>query len=78
MKVVASFSILGDMVKQVGGDRVEVFTSSARTATLTSMSRRRPTPRTLSESKILFVNGLGLEGWMDAAREVVGLQGQRW
>ena len=26
MKVSASFSILGDMVKQVGGDRVEVFT----------------------------------------------------
>jgi zinc/manganese transport system substrate-binding protein len=26
MKVSASFSILGDMVQQVGGDRVEVFT----------------------------------------------------
>ena len=26
MMVSASFSILGDMVKQIGGDRVEVFT----------------------------------------------------
>ena len=26
VKAVASFSILGDMVKQVGGDRVEVIT----------------------------------------------------
>src|SRR5262249_20630313 len=64
IKVSASFSILGDMVKQVGGDRVEVFTFVGPNG---DAHVYEPTPanaKELSESKILFINGLGLEGRM--------------
>jgi len=64
LKVAASFSILGDMVKQVGGDRVEVVTFVGPNG---DAHVYEPTPadaKALSESKILVINGLGLEGRM--------------
>ena len=61
MKVSASFSILGDMVKQVGGNRVEVFTFVGPNG---DAHVYEPTPADAEgviQSKILFINGLGLE-----------------
>jgi len=75
MKVSASFSILGDMVKQVGGDRIEVFTFVGPNG---DAHVYEPTPadaKELSESKILFINGLGLEGWMTRLEKSSGFKG---
>jgi len=75
MKVSASFSILGDMVKQVGGDRVEVFTFVGPNG---DAHVYEPTPadaKELSESKPLFINGLGLEGWMTRLEKSSGFKG---
>ncbi|MGB6440091.1 MAG: zinc ABC transporter substrate-binding protein, partial [Methyloceanibacter sp.] len=75
MKVSASFSILGDMVKQVGGDRVEVFTFVGPNG---DAHVYEPTPadaKELLESKILFINGLGLEGWMTRLEKSSGFKG---
>jgi zinc/manganese transport system substrate-binding protein len=73
---VASFSILGDMVKQVGGDRVEVATLVGPDG---DAHVYEPTPadaKTLADSKILFVNGLGFEGWMDRLEKSSGFMGK--
>ena len=75
LKVAASFSVLGDMVKQVGGDRVEVFTFVGPNG---DAHVYEPTPadaKELSESKILFINGLGLEGWMTRLEKSSGFKG---
>ena len=75
MKVSASFSILGDMVRQVGGDRVQVFTFVGPNG---DAHVYEPTPadaKELSESKILFINGLGLEGWMTRLEKSSGFKG---
>ena len=75
MKVSASFSILGDMVRQVGGDRVEVFTFVGPNG---DAHVYEPTPadaKELSESKVLFINGLGLEGWMTRLEKSSGFKG---
>ncbi len=75
MKVAASFSILGDMVKQVGGDRVEVVTFVGPNG---DAHVYEPTPadaKALSQSKILFINGLGLEGWMTRLENSSGFKG---
>src|SRR5262249_27068094 len=75
MKVSASFSILGDMVKQVGGDRVEVFTFVGPNG---DAHVYEPTPadaKELSEAKILIINGLGLEGWMTRLEKSSGFKG---
>jgi zinc/manganese transport system substrate-binding protein len=65
LPVVASFSILGDLVRQVGGERVAVTTIVGANG---DAHVYEPTPedgRTLAKAKLVFVNGLGLEGWMD-------------
>jgi zinc/manganese transport system substrate-binding protein len=64
IKAVASFSVLGDLVKNVGGDRIELATLVGPNGDAHVFS---PTPgdaRTLGAAKVVFVNGLGLEGWM--------------
>lgn len=76
LKVAASFSILGDMVKQVGGDRVEVVTFVGPNG---DAHVYEPTPadaKALSQSKILFINGLGLEGWMTRLENSSGFKGK--
>jgi zinc/manganese transport system substrate-binding protein len=73
--VSASFSILGDMVKEVGGDRVQVFTFVGPNG---DAHVYEPTPadaKELSESKVLFINGLGLEGWMTRLEKSSGFRG---
>jgi zinc/manganese transport system substrate-binding protein len=76
IKAVASFSILGDMVKHVGGDRVEVTTLVGPDG---DAHVYEPTPadaRNLAASNILFVNGLGFEGWMDRLEKSSGFDGK--
>ncbi|MDP8919390.1 MAG: metal ABC transporter substrate-binding protein [Pseudomonadota bacterium] len=65
LKVVATFSILGDMVRNVGGERIEVATLVGPNGDAHVYS---PTPadgRRLTEAKIVFTNGLKFEGWID-------------
>jgi zinc/manganese transport system substrate-binding protein len=64
IKTVATFSILGDLVRNVGGDRIEIATLVGPNSDAHVFS---PTPndaRTLGAAQIVFVNGLGYEGWM--------------
>jgi zinc/manganese transport system substrate-binding protein len=75
-KAVASFSILGDMVRQVGGDRVEVATLVGPDG---DAHVYEPTPadaKKLAASHILFVNGLGFEGWMERLEKSSGFKGK--
>src|SRR5436190_3399921 len=65
LKAVATFSILADLVKNVGGDRVEV---QALVGPNGDAHVYQPTPgdaKTLADAKVVFVNGLGFEGWME-------------
>ena len=65
LKVVATFSILADFVKNVGGDRVEV---QALVRPNGDAHVYQPTPgdaKTLADAKVVFVNGLGFEGWIE-------------
>lgn len=64
VKVVATFSILGDLVKNVGGDRVEVATLVGPNGDAHVYSPAPGDARTLAAAKVVFVNGLGLEGWL--------------
>jgi zinc/manganese transport system substrate-binding protein len=65
LKVVATFSILADLVHNVGGDRVEV---SALVAPNGDAHVYAPTPadaRTLGAAQVVVTNGLGFEGWIE-------------
>ncbi|MBY0258481.1 metal ABC transporter substrate-binding protein [Methylobacterium sp.] len=65
LKAVATFSILGDLVAQVGGDRVAVTTLVQPNADAHGYTPAPSDARTLAEARIVVVNGLGLEGWID-------------
>jgi len=65
VKVVATFSILGDLVRQVGGERVEVVTLVGPDGDGHVYS---PTPadgRRLAAAKVVVTNGLRFEGWIN-------------
>lgn len=64
MPVVATFSILGDIVRQVGGAHVAVTSLVGPDGDAHSYA---PTPgdaRALAAAKLVVVNGLGFEGWI--------------
>ena len=64
LKVVASFSVLGDFVHEIGGARVSVSTLVGPNG---DVHVYQPTPadsKTLTDADLIIVNGLGLEGWM--------------
>ena len=76
VKAVASFSILGDMVRQVGGDRVEVLTLVAPDADAHVFSPTPADAKTLAGADLFFVNGLGFEGWMERLEKSSGFKGK--
>jgi zinc/manganese transport system substrate-binding protein len=64
LKVVATFSILSDFVKNVGGDRVEVQSLVGPNG---DAHVYQPTPsdaKSIAAAQVVFVNGLGFEGWI--------------
>ena len=64
LKVVASFSILGDFVKNVGGDRVEVTTLVGPNGDIHVYTPAPADAKKIADAKLVVINGLGLEGWL--------------
>lgn len=65
LRAVASFSILGDLVREVGGSHVAVTTLVGPDSDAHGFSPSPADARKLAEADIVFVNGLELEGWLD-------------
>jgi zinc/manganese transport system substrate-binding protein len=64
LSVVASFSILGDFVRNVGGDRINVTTLVGPNADVHVYTPTPADAKTIAGARLVFVNGLGLEGWL--------------
>jgi zinc/manganese transport system substrate-binding protein len=64
INVVASFSILGDLVKNVGGERIDLATLVGPNGDAHAYAPTPADAKTLARAKVVFVNGLGFEGWM--------------
>src|ERR1700749_4394966 len=72
LNVGACFWILGDFVKNVGGDRVEVTTLVGPDGDVHVYT---PTPsdvRKIADAKLLVINGFGLEGWLPRLLQAAG------
>jgi zinc/manganese transport system substrate-binding protein len=64
INIVASFSILGDFVRNVGGERIALTTlvgpnGDAHVYTPTPQDAKK-----IADAKLVVVNGLGFEGWL--------------
>jgi len=64
LKIVASFSIIGDFVRNVGGDRVSITTLVGPDSDAHVYSPTPADAKKLADAKLIFVNGLGFEGWL--------------
>ncbi|MGU3494455.1 metal ABC transporter substrate-binding protein [Xanthobacteraceae bacterium A53D] len=76
LPVVASFSILGDFVKNVGGDRVAVETIVGPNS---DSHVYQPSPndaKKMAGAKVIFINGLGFEGWVERLVKASGTKAE--
>jgi zinc/manganese transport system substrate-binding protein len=64
LKVVATFSILADVVKNVGGGRVDVTALVGPNADAHVYSPSPADVRKLAGARLVVMNGLGYEGWI--------------
>jgi zinc/manganese transport system substrate-binding protein len=62
--VVASFSILGDFAREVGGDRVAVTTLVGANSDVHVYTPSPADAQKVANARLLIINGLGLEGWL--------------
>jgi zinc/manganese transport system substrate-binding protein len=72
IKAVATFSIIGDLVRNVGGPRVDVTTLVGPNADAHAYSPTPADAKTLGSAQIVFVNGLGYEGWIARLAKAAG------
>ena len=72
LKVVATFSILGDLVAQVGGDRVELVTLVGPDGDAHVYQPSPADAQGVADAAVIVANGLGFEGWMDRLVEASG------
>lgn len=76
IEAVASFTVLADMVQNVGGDHVHVTSLIGPNG---DPHAYEPTPndaQALKRADLVFVSGLHLEGWLDRLIKASGYQGQ--
>lgn len=64
LQVVATFSILGDFARNVGGDRVEVTTLVGPNGDVHVYTPTTADAEAIRNARLVIVNGLGLEGWL--------------
>jgi zinc/manganese transport system substrate-binding protein len=64
LSVVASFSILGDLVRNVGGERVSVTTLVGPDGDVHVYTPAPADAKKIADAKLVVINGLGLEGWL--------------
>lgn len=65
LRVVATFSVLGDFVHQVGGDLIDLTTLVGPGGDTQSYAPNPLDRVKLAHSSVIFENGLGLERWLD-------------
>ena len=76
LNVVTSFSILGDITQEVGGDHVKVTTLVGPDGDPHTFEPSPKDSAALSKADVVVVNGLGLEGWLDRLVKASGFKGQ--
>ena len=64
-RVVATFSILGDLAAQVGGDAIDLSVLVGPDTDAHTYQPRPADARALAAAQVLVSNGLGFEGWID-------------
>ena len=76
IQVVSSFSILADIVKNVGGDLVDVHSIVPPNTDMHGYELRPDDLRRLAMADVFIVNGFGFEPWLDNVQKTSGFKGE--
>ncbi|MBT4880794.1 MAG: zinc ABC transporter solute-binding protein [Alphaproteobacteria bacterium] len=75
LKAVATFSVLGDLLKAVGGEHVHVDSIVGPNGDAHVYEPSIRDAKALANADLVFTNGLGFEGWMNRLIEASGYKG---
>ncbi len=75
-KVVATFSVLGDLAAEIAGEAIELSVLVGPDADAHTYQPRPADARTLSTAQVLVKNGLGYEGWIDRLAAAAPFKGR--
>jgi zinc/manganese transport system substrate-binding protein len=65
LQVATSFSMLEDLVRNIGSDRIQVRSFVPRNGDAHSFEPGTQDVKTLGQARVVFINGLGLEAWFE-------------
>jgi ABC-type Zn uptake system ZnuABC Zn-binding protein ZnuA len=77
LPVVATFSVLGDLVHNVGGEHVSVAVLAGPGIDTHTFAPAPADGVTLAHARLVFENGLGFEPWLDDLYQAAGSQATR-
>lgn len=77
IKVVCSTTILADLARQVGGNRIDVISLVRAGADPHTYQPSPDDVRTIAAARLVVVNGLGYEGWLDQLISAAGVPRDR-
>src|SRR5690606_21129976 len=72
LRVVTSFSILADLVRQIGGDRVQVTSLVDFDGDAHAWQPRPSDARAVLDADLIVANGLGFDAWLERLAESSG------
>jgi len=75
--VLASFSIIADLVRQVGGERVAVRSIVAQSQDPHDFEPSPSDVRRVMKAQLIVINGLGFEPWADRFVRAANYRGER-
>jgi zinc/manganese transport system substrate-binding protein len=76
LKVVATFSILGDLTQRVGGDAIDLTVLVGPDLDAHGFEPNAADQRAVAEADVLVANGLGFEAWLERLTEAADFKGR--
>lgn len=75
LKVVATFSIVADLTKKIGGDAISLTTLAGPGADAHTFEPSAEAQRAVAGARLVVANGLGFEPWLDRLLGAAGFTG---
>ena len=76
LPVVATFSILGDLTQKIGGNAISLTTLVGPNEDAHAFDPTADAQRAVAGAKVLVVNGLGFEPWLDRLVDAAAFRGK--
>lgn len=76
LRVVATFSILGDLARQIGGEAIDLRVLVGPEQDAHGYDPRPEDQKSVAAAEVLIANGLGFESWLERLSESAGFAGR--